>query len=68
VCSNVGRAEGAATSEAHRLYRIDAADLQPGDRAPENLEMINRKQLGDLKLTDKQEVLLVAFLKTLTDG
>jgi cytochrome c peroxidase len=36
--------------------------------APENPETINRKQLGDLKLTDQQEDLLVAFLKTLTDG
>jgi cytochrome c peroxidase len=36
--------------------------------APENPETINRKQLGDLKLTDRQEDLLVAFLKTLTDG
>ena len=27
--------------------------------APENPETINRKQLGDLKLTDKQESLLV---------
>ena len=36
--------------------------------APENPETINRKQLGDLKLSDKQEDLLVAFLKTLTDG
>jgi cytochrome c peroxidase len=49
---------------------------KPGDRgekvrcwpAPENPETMNRKQLGDLKLTDKQEDLLVAFLKTLTDG
>jgi cytochrome c peroxidase len=49
---------------------------QPGDRgekvvcwpAPENPETVNRKQLGDLKLTDKQEDLLVTFLKTLTDG
>jgi cytochrome c peroxidase len=49
---------------------------KPGDRgetvacwpAPENPETINRKQLGDLKLTDKQEDLLVIFLKTLTDG
>ena len=49
---------------------------KPGDRgekvtcwpAPENPETINRKQLGDLKLSDKQEDLLVAFLKTLTDG
>jgi cytochrome c peroxidase len=36
--------------------------------APENPETMNRKQLGDLKLTDGQEDLLVAFLKTLTDG
>ena len=49
---------------------------KPGDRgekvtcwpAPENPETINRKQLGDLKLTGNQEDLLVAFLKTLTDG
>jgi cytochrome c peroxidase len=36
--------------------------------APENPVTLNRKQLGDLKLSDKQEDLLVAFLKTLTDG
>jgi cytochrome c peroxidase len=49
---------------------------KPGDpgekvtcwRAPETPETINRKQLGDLKLSDQQEDLLVAFLKTLTDG
>src|SRR5438270_12455843 len=45
----------------------------PGEKvtcwpAPENPETINRKQLGDLKLSDAQEDLLVAFLKTLTDG
>jgi cytochrome c peroxidase len=45
----------------------------PGEKstcwaAPENPETINRKQLGDLKLSDKQEDLLVVFLKTLTDG
>jgi hypothetical protein len=34
--------------------------------APENPDTINRKQLGNLKLSDKQEDLLVAFLKTLT--
>ncbi len=27
----IGRAKGAAAGEVHRLYRIDAADLQPGD-------------------------------------
>jgi cytochrome c peroxidase len=49
---------------------------KPGDRgekvtcwpAPENPATINRKQLGDLKLTDQQEDMLLAFLKTLTDG
>jgi len=45
----------------------------PGEKvtcwpAPENPETMNRKQLGDLKLSDQQEDLLVAFLKTLTDG
>jgi len=29
---------------------------------------MNRKQLGDLKPSDKQEDLLVAFFKTLADG
>jgi cytochrome c peroxidase len=45
----------------------------PGEKitcwpAPENPQTINRKQLGDLKLTSQQEDMLVAFLKTLTDG
>jgi cytochrome c peroxidase len=45
----------------------------PGEKvtcwpAPENPDTINRKQLGNLKLSDKEEDLLVAFLKTLTDG
>jgi cytochrome c peroxidase len=53
------------------LPRCKAGD--PGEKvtcwpAPENPETINRKQLGDLKLSDAQEDLLVAFLKTLTDG
>jgi hypothetical protein len=29
---------------------------------------LNKKQLGNLKLTDQEEDDLVAFLKTLTDG
>jgi cytochrome c peroxidase len=49
---------------------------KPGDRgervscwpAPEHPETMNRKQLGNLKLSDQQEDWLVAFLKTLTDG
>jgi cytochrome c peroxidase len=35
---------------------------------PENAQTVNRKQLGDLKLDDQQENMLVAFLRTLTDG
>ena len=34
---------------------------------PENAENVNRKQLGNLKLTDQEEDAVVAFLKTLTD-
>jgi cytochrome c peroxidase len=53
------------------LPRCQAGD--PGEKvtcwpAPENSETINRKQLGDLKLTNQQEDMLVAFLQTLTDG
>jgi len=48
---------------------------KPGDRGekvscwspPENAENVNRKQLGNLKLTDQEEDAVVAFLKTLTD-
>ena len=35
---------------------------------PEDPSNLNKKQLGDLKLTDQEEDDLVAFLKTLTDG
>lgn len=53
------------------LPRCNAGDL--GEKvtcwpAPENPETMNRKQLGDLKLSGQQEDFLVAFLKTLTDG
>ena len=45
----------------------------PGEKvscwpAPEHAENMNRRQLGDLGLTGKQEDQIVAFLKTLTDG
>jgi cytochrome c peroxidase len=35
---------------------------------PEDPANLNKRQLGDLKLTDQEEDALVAFLKTLTDG
>jgi cytochrome c peroxidase len=35
--------------------------------APEHPETMNRRQLGNLRLTRQQESQIVAFLKTLTD-
>jgi len=53
------------------LQRCQAGD--PGEKvtcwpAPEHPETMNRRQLGNLGLTAKQEDQIVAFLKTLTDG
>jgi len=36
--------------------------------APEHPETMNRRQLGDLRLSSEQEESIVVFLKTLTDG
>jgi cytochrome c peroxidase len=36
--------------------------------APEDSTNLNKRQLGNLRLTDQEEEALVAFLKTLTDG
>jgi cytochrome c peroxidase len=53
------------------LPRCKAGD--PGEKvtcwpAPENPAGVNKRQLGNLKLTDQEEGDLVAFLKTLTDS
>ncbi len=45
----------------------------PGEKitcwpAPEDPTNLNKRQLGNLKLTDQEEDAIVAFLKTLTDG
>jgi cytochrome c peroxidase len=53
------------------LPRCRAGD--PGEKqtcwpAPEHPETMNQRQLGSLGLSSKQEDLIVAFLKTLTDG
>jgi cytochrome c peroxidase len=53
------------------LPRCAAND--PGEKitcwpAPEDATNLNRRQLGDLKLTDQEETALVSFMKTLTDG
>jgi hypothetical protein len=37
-------------------------------RKPEYPQTLNRRQLGNLGLSDKQEDQIVSFLKTLTDG
>jgi cytochrome c peroxidase len=44
----------------------------PGEKttcwpAPENTENVNKRQLGNLKLTEQEENAVAAFLKTLTD-
>jgi len=53
------------------LPKCKAGD--PGEKVscwpePEDATNINKRQLGNLKLTDEEENALVAFLKTLTDG
>jgi cytochrome c peroxidase len=62
------------------VHFYDTRDVLPpckaGDRgekvtcwpAPEVSTNVNKRQLGDLKLTDQDEDALVSFLKTLTDG
>jgi cytochrome c peroxidase len=42
-----------------------AADCWPG---PEITENVNRAELGNLGLSQQDELALVAFLKTLSDG
>jgi cytochrome c peroxidase len=53
------------------LPKCKAGD--PGEKIscwpePEDATNMNKRQLGNLKLTDEEENALVAFLKTLTDG
>jgi cytochrome c peroxidase len=53
------------------LPRCAAGD--PGEKvtcwpAPEDATNLNKRQLGNLKLTDQEEDALVQFMKTLTDG
>jgi cytochrome c peroxidase len=53
------------------LPKCKAGD--PGEKvacwpAPEDSTNLNKRQLGNLNLTDREEDALVAFLKTLTDG
>jgi len=53
------------------LPKCEAGD--PGEKVTcwpeaEDSTNLNKRQLGNLKLTDQEEDALVAFLKTLTDG
>lgn len=53
------------------LPKCKAGD--PGEKLtcwpePEDSANLNKRQLGNLKLTDQEEDALIAFLKTLTDG
>jgi cytochrome c peroxidase len=53
------------------LPRCETGD--PGEKvtcwpAPEDATNLNKRQLGNLKLTNQEEDVLVSFLKTLTDG
>ena len=46
-------------------------DPKPGTNCwpePEVLKNINTEEMGDLKLTEEEEMAIVAFLKTLSDG
>ena len=45
--------------------RAIAENCWPG---PEIKENVNIEELGDLKLSDKEEEAIVIFMKTLTDG
>lgn len=49
------------TTEANAL----AQDCWPEPEIPEN---VNTKELGDLKLSDKEEDAIVSFMRTLSDG
>lgn len=53
------------------LPRCEPGD--PGEKvtcwpAPEESANLNKRQLGNLKLTDQEEDAIVSFMKTLTDG
>jgi aryl-alcohol dehydrogenase-like predicted oxidoreductase len=59
---------GAIKGLAEQPYIFTKCSLVCCWPKPEHPETMNRKQLGNLKLNDRQEDQLVEFLKTLTDG
>jgi hypothetical protein len=47
------------------------SDPRPGENCwpePEVSSNLNREELGDLGLTEKEEEAIVAFMRTLSDG
>jgi len=51
------------------VHFYNARDVIPNEfRPPDVEENVNRDELGDLQLTEDEEVALVAFLETLSDG
>jgi len=72
----VERADRRWEAALDRVVELVLAVCEAGDRgekvtcwpASEDSTNLNRRQLGNLKLTDQEEDALVSFLKTLTDG
>lgn len=63
------RTEGLPTRDVLPVYEPG----DPGEKVacwppPEDSTNLNKRQLGDLKLTEEEENDIVAFLRTLTDG
>jgi hypothetical protein len=54
--------------KSHRGSKEAIHDLFVARPPPENSANVNKKQLGNLGLTNQEEDALVAFLKALTDG
>jgi cytochrome c peroxidase len=52
--------------EAVHFY--NSRDVDPTIPKPEVPVNVNKDELGNLKLTPQEELDIVAFLKTLTDG
>lgn len=50
------------------VHFYNSRDVDPSIAAPEINRNINREELGNLKLSPREEQALVAFLRTLTDG
>lgn len=50
------------------VHFYNVRDVDPSIAKPEVVDNLNKDELGNLQLTDKESRALIAFLKTLTDG